>query len=103
MARVEYVFPLGERARKRHFHETSRGTVVALVVQLEVLLDGRWAPVVRYDSVHGFSHIDRFSRSGESCKERLFFSFAEALTAADEDIPENWELYRTRFLDGDWP
>jgi hypothetical protein len=25
------------------------------------------------------------------------------LTAADEDILENWEGYRTRFLEGEWP
>jgi len=103
MARVEYVLPLGEQARKRHFHETSRGTVVAFAVQLEIFLDGRWSPVVRFDSEHGFSHRDRFHRSGESRKEALFSSFGEALTAADEDILENWEGYRTRFLEGEWP
>ena len=53
MAVVEYVRALGEEARKRHYHETRRGTVVAFVVQLEVLLRGVWVPVVRYDMAHG--------------------------------------------------
>jgi len=100
---VEYVVPLGENARKRHLHETSRGTVVRFVVQLKVFLDGKWRPVVRYDSVHGFTHVDWYKRSGESRKEQLPFTFAEALTVADEDILERWEVYRNRFLEGEWP
>jgi len=103
MPRIEYVLPLGENARKRHLHETRRGTAIRFVVQLEVFLDGRWRPVVRYDSVHGFSHVDWYKRSGESRKEPLYFSFAEALTVADVDILERWETYRDRFLEGEWP
>jgi len=103
MAHVEYLLSLGNRARKRHSHETVGGTVIAFVAQLEVFIDGRWSPVVRYDSAHGYSHVDRFNRSGGSRKERLSCSFAEALTTADEDILENWEAYRNRLLEGVWP
>ncbi len=103
MAKVEYVLPLGENARKRHSHDTVKGTVVTFVVQLEVLCDGKWCPVVRYDSAHGFSHIDWFRRSGESRKESLTLTFAEALTLADEDVQEKWEEYRDRFSEGQWP
>lgn len=103
MAKVEYVSPLGENARKRHTHETGKGTVVSFVVQLEVFCEGKWWPVVRYDSAHGFSHIDWFRRSGESRKESLPLTFGEALTFADEDVQEKWEEYRDRFLEGQWP
>jgi hypothetical protein len=103
MAQVEYVLPLGENARKRHVHETSQGTVVTFMVQLEVFLEGAWRPVVRYDSAHGYSHIDYYRRSGESRKELLPLSFAEALTLADDDIQEEWKEYMRRFLKGVWP
>ena len=36
MSVTEYVIPLGENARKRHYHETDRGKVIGFVVQLEV-------------------------------------------------------------------
>jgi hypothetical protein len=103
MAVVEYVSPLGENARKRHSHETVKGTVVTFVVQLEVCVEDEWRPVVRYDTAHGISHIDWYRRSGESRKELLPLSFAEALTVADEDIQDRWEEYRDRYLRGEWP
>ena len=53
--------------------------------------------------MHGFSHIDWYRRSGESRKELLPLSFAEALTLADEDIQERREEYQDRFLKGEWP
>lgn len=103
MARVDYVLPLGENVRKRHSHETVRGTVISFVVQLEVFIEGKWCVVLRYDSTHGFSHIDWYRRSGESRKELLPLSFNEALTLADEDVQERWEEYQDRFLKGEWP
>lgn len=39
MSVVEYVIPLGENARKRHYHETDKGKVIGFAVQLEVLVD----------------------------------------------------------------
>jgi hypothetical protein len=60
-------------------------------------------PVVRYDSAHGFRHIEVYRRSGGSRKEELAMSFAEALTLADEDILANSEGYRDRFLEGERP
>lgn len=106
MAEVDYVLPLGEDVRKRHRHETVKGSVVSYVVQLEIFYHGAWRPAVRYDSAHGFAHfahVDRYRRTGESRKEILSFSFAEAVTVADEDIQANWEIYRDRFVRGEWP
>ena len=103
MAHVEYVLPLGDRVRKRHIHETTGTLVISFVVQLEVSLDGRWLPVVRYDCAHGFSHVHWYKRSGEFRREPLSLSFAESLTMADEDILEGWETHRNRFVEGEWP
>jgi hypothetical protein len=98
VAITEYVRPLGQGARKRHYHETQRGGIVAFVVQLEVEFRGSWVPVVRYDMAHGRAHIDLYQTPARKTKQFLTLSPAEALTLADEDIKENWEGYRKEFL-----
>jgi hypothetical protein len=35
---TEYVIPLGEDARKRHYHESDKGKVIGFAVQLEVFV-----------------------------------------------------------------
>ena len=74
----EYVIPLGENARKRHYHEV----------------------VIRYDSAHGFAHIDRYYLDGRKVKIELHLKLSEALTLGDEDIKENWKIYQKLFLEG---
>jgi hypothetical protein len=73
------------------------------MVQLEVLIEGQWHPVIRYDCAHGYAHCDRYNRKGEQRKDELGMSYAEALTFADEDIDEHWEEYKDRFLKGEFP
>jgi len=97
---TEYVVPLGENARKRHFHETLKGRVTRFVVQLEVLVNDRWHVVVRYDCAHGFTHVDRYYIDGRKVKKELHLDLDEALTLADEDIRENWKSYQRAFLEG---
>ena len=38
MSVTEYVIPLGDNARKRHYHEADKGKVTGFAVQMEVLL-----------------------------------------------------------------
>ena len=97
---TEYVIPLGENARKRHYHETDKSKVVSFAVQLEVLVGNRWKIVIRYDSAHGFAHIDRYYFDGRKVKKELHLKLSEALTLADEDIKENWKAYQRAFLGG---
>jgi hypothetical protein len=33
---TEYVLPLGEKARKRHYHETDKGRIASFAVQLKL-------------------------------------------------------------------
>ncbi len=100
MAIIEYVIPLGEKARKRHYHETDRGKVIHFTVQLEVLVDDQWRVVIRYDSTHGFAHIDRYYLDGRKVKKEVHLKLRDALTLADEDIKENWKVYQEAFLEG---
>ncbi len=96
----EYVIPLGENARKRHYHETDKGVVVGFAVQLEVFVNDQWKVVIRYDSAHEFAHIDRYYLDGKKVKKELRLKLDEALTLADEDIKENWKIYQKAFLEG---
>ncbi|OIO42809.1 MAG: hypothetical protein CO148_00860 [Nitrospirae bacterium CG_4_9_14_3_um_filter_41_27] len=100
MTVTEYVIPLGKNARKRHRHETDRGKVTGFTVQLEVYVNDQWREVIRYDSAHGFAHIDRYYLDGRKVKKELNLKLNEALTLADEDIKENWKAYQKAFLEG---
>ena len=103
MAEKEYIIPYSYDVRKRHYHKTSRGKVERFVVQLEINHDGKWKEVVRYDCAHGFAHRDSYDLVGRNKKEKLFLSFEDVLTIADDDIDDNWEFYKKEFLDGAIP
>jgi len=84
--------------RKRHYHITETGKITRFAVQLEVKAGGIWREVVRYDCAHGFAHKDQYDFNGKSKKINLYMNFDDALTYADDDINENWEIYKERFL-----
>lgn len=100
VAHKTYLIRLGEGARKRHYHETERGSVVAFMVQEVEVEMGVWNPVLRYDCAHDFAHRDRYNMRGEQDKEELRLSYAEALNLADRDINQKWAIYKERFLLG---
>ncbi len=96
----EYVIPLGENARKRHYHEADKGDIIGFAVQLEIFVNDQWKVVIRYDCAHGFAHIDRYYLDGRKVKMELHLKLSEALTLGDEDIKENWKIYQQHFLEG---
>jgi len=99
VAEKTYLIRLGEGSRKRHYHQTERGRVVAFMGQLEIEVEeGIWKPVLRYDCAHDFTHRDRYNLDGEQQKDDLRLSYGEALNLADRDINQNWEIYKERFL-----
>ncbi len=97
------MIPYSLDAQKRHYHKTQRGKITEFAVQLEVLVRGEWKPVIRYDCAHDFAHRDLYDLKGEWRKEDLQMSYEDALTFADDDIDDNWEVYRERFLSGGYP
>lgn len=80
--------------------QVNRARVIRFTVQLEVLAEGQWRPVVRYDTAHRFAHCHWYRPSGKVIKMDLKMAFEEALTQALNDLRDNWELYRDRFLRG---
>ena len=95
---VEWVRPLGEGARKRHRHATSRGKVVRFTVQLEIWWTGQWLPIVRYDGAHGVAHRDLYEGPTKKRKAYLALDFNEALTVADRDVDRRWRAYKDDFV-----
>ncbi len=99
MTKKSYIFMLSDADRKRHEHSLQKGKVISFMIQYEMLFEGRWSPVVRYDTVHGFAHKDLLNPDGSSEKILMGTSdFNEALVFADKDILENWERYKERYL-----
>ena len=103
MPETSYTLPVLTDTRIRHYHRTQSGKVVEFVVQLEVEVRGTWKPAIRYDTAHGFAHIDRYNLKGRAKKEKLALSFGQALTRAEREIKQNWLAYRAKFLKGEWP
>jgi len=99
LPKTNYEVPVAIDTAIRVQHTIERGKVVAFLVQLEV----QGKPVIRYDTAHGFAHIDRYNLKGRQRKEQLSLSFHEALTFAERDIKQNWPIYRERFLRGWYP
>jgi len=99
MKKVEYVAPLGFDGRRRVRHERTEGEVIRFMVQYEILVDGQWHSVVRYDNCHGFSHMDLMHPGGRKEKTDLLLKDLNiCLTFAENDLRANWANYRKRFL-----
>jgi len=87
--------------RYRHKHIRLRGSVLSFVVQYETRLEGKWLPVVRYDTGHGFAHRDLFDSKGNKSKTPMFTEdYNKALTFAEYDIKSNWKIYKKAFIGG---
>jgi len=99
MGETEFLVILSDDTRMRHFHITVGGKVVEFVIQVEILINDEWRPVIRYDTSHGYAHRDIINPDGSVSKTMLYvYDYNEALTYAEADVKSNWELYRERFL-----
>jgi hypothetical protein len=101
MGEKNYMVMLDIDTRKRHYHLAEAGKITKFMVQLEVKVENTWKEVVRFDCAHGYAHKDCYDIKGKCRKINLSMSFEDALTFADDDVNENWEIYRHRFLKGD--
>jgi len=100
MKEVEFVIPFTPQDRYRHYHLRIKGRVIDFVVQYETFINKEWFPVVRYDNSHGFAHRDLLNTKGQKRKTPLFTADKnDALTFAENDIKDNWEVYKQRFLE----
>ena len=102
MRRIRYFVTLVPGVdRIRVDFETDHGEVIALhVVQYETSLGEEWQPVARYDTAHGFFHLDVYT-SRSAMKYRIVVpDLGQALTFALNDLKTNWRVYKQRFRGG---
>jgi hypothetical protein len=94
-----FIAPYAPDCRKRHEHHRRKSEVIKFVVQLKILIKGHWFPAIRYDTAHDFAHCDILHHDGKVEKIRMpTLDYNEALTYADQDLSENWSVYRERYL-----
>jgi len=103
MSEKEYLILLDIDVRKRHYHRIEAGVIKEFVVQLEVKIGDEWRAVIRYDCAHEYSHKDCYNIKGQCKKINLYLDYEDAINMADDDINENWEIYKERFLKGGYP
>ena len=75
--------------------------IIRFTVQYETLINGKYKPVVRYDTAHGFAHRDTLDWHGETVHWQPMHDrddFRAALTEAITDLTTNWQRYRSEFL-----
>ena len=91
------IIDYGNRIRVRFY--TIKGKVTKFLIQYETMIDDKWHPVTRYDTVHNRVHRDILFHNGTKVKE--FYEFKElgsALTFALDDLIRNWEIYFQQYL-----
>ena len=102
MRTKDYIYYLTPDDRKRFHLEMDRGRVIGFVVQYETLVGERWRPVIRYDTAHGYPHIDILNQRGRVVEkvELTHMDYKDALNFADYDVSSNWEAYKQKFFKG---
>lgn len=100
MAEKQYLEQLSPDDRLRYRIITEKGAVVRFTVQYEAYIGGRWHPIVRYDTAHGFAHRDLLHPDGTQEKTALsVIDFKQALSYAKSDLKAHWEDYKKAFLE----
>jgi hypothetical protein len=81
--------------------DLERGQVTAFTVQLECWIEGKWRPVVRYDTAHGRPHRDMLDWDG-NVADKLWLAvdvnLNEALTVSEADLKTHANFFREQFL-----
>jgi hypothetical protein len=99
VAHKEFLRDLNGQNRLRVLIVTERGRVRRFTVQLETLIGENWAPVARYDTAHGFAHLDILHpRTRQEKIHMRAGDFNEALQLAFNDLMTNWEMYISQYL-----
>ncbi len=99
MTKTEYEQILTDKDRIRAHFTVDKGEVIDFLVQYETRIGERWYAVVRFDTAHGFPHIDILHFDGSKDKFSLsHLTPKDALTMAQLDVGQNWERYRDNFL-----
>lgn len=100
MNEIEYELFLSSdmKDRLRVYALKDKGEILKFLVQYEAFIETKWHPIVRYDTAHGFAHIDVMSPDGRIDKQPIYFpSYSLAFTYATQDLRRYWREYRGRY------
>ena len=100
MRLVEFHRYLDDDNSLRAEFELERGKVLKFMVQLECRFaeNAEFTAVIRYDTAHGFAHLDRLHLYQRKEKSTIATQdYNEALTFAIDDLVKNWSGYRRRY------
>lgn len=100
MAEKEYFLRLEENTIVYVYIETSSGEVTDFVVKLLIIFENKWHEILRYDSGHDCPHKDILNVDGEVIR-KVWYDFLDnerALSMAIQDIKDNYEFYKGRYL-----
>ena len=98
MSNKSFIIDLTAEDRIRLRFTTKEGKVRNFVVQYEIFLKDEWREILRYDTTHGFLHMDICHYKKKSDKIKLDITdLNQALTYAIQDIKARWRFYRERF------
>lgn len=78
-----------------------RGRVTIFTLQLEILIEEEWTPIVRYDNAHDEAHIDYINPRGVTYEKvwlNLHAPFNTAFTLAENDLKASYLDHRARFM-----
>ncbi len=91
---ISFVYSLNpdirDRLRVDAFQEKNQ--IISFIVQYEALIKGKWHPIIRYDTSHGFAHKDIIHYNGTKEKQPLYFpNYNLAFTFAIQDLKLLWK------------
>ncbi len=89
LSRTDYIRVVFDRTGKR---------IVQFAVQYLANIENEWQPIVRFDTAHGYSHMDISHPDGsQETREMSFDNYNTALTYAINHIKTRWQFYRERY------
>lgn len=97
MNEIEYEFFLSSdmNDRLRVQAQKEKGQILEFVVQYEAFIENNWYPIIRYDTSHGFAHIDIMFPDGRVDKQPIYFpTYNLAFTYATQNLKKFWRQYR---------
>ncbi|MFQ5865231.1 MAG: hypothetical protein ACE5IW_08405 [bacterium] len=100
MGLKSFIYYLDQALKNRIREEIQieKGEVKNFVIQYEAYISDEWHPVARYDTAHGFAHLDLYQTPRQKRKFEVHTKdFNEALTYAEKDLEKNWMKYRESY------
>ena len=101
MPKKDFIILLNETTRIFVFFENAGKIINRFVVKLEILINGKWIEIERYDIYHGFVHKDILDKNGEKIKtvEYRYLNNKAGFNVAIKDFKENYNFYIRRYYE----